>query len=38
MEHLNHMKDKLLPFVTTWMKLEVKMLSENSQTQQTNIL
>lgn len=31
-EHSTHIKDKPLPFVLTLMKLEVKVLSEISQT------
>ena len=35
---LNHYKNEILPFVTTWMDLEGIMLSEISQTKTNTVL
>uniref|UniRef100_A0A9L0TDP3 DUF1725 domain-containing protein n=1 Tax=Equus caballus TaxID=9796 RepID=A0A9L0TDP3_HORSE len=35
---LSHKKDKIMPFVTTWMDIEGVMLSKISQTKKNTIL
>ena len=35
---LSHKKEKIIPFATTWMQLEILILSEVSQKEKTNTL
>ena len=35
---LNHKKNNIMPFATTWMQLEIIILSEVSQKRKTNTI